>query len=420
MLGDQIRDWGIALGSFTDLPLVGPVAHVGGYPLGPAFYWVLWVIRVTIGPWFDNLPHAGGIGSALLQSGVDALLLVAIWRRTGSGWLSLAAVLLVATAPYDLALSVAVWNPVMASVLAKAAIALVLLGWPERSSARAAVTASVAWGAFQCHMPALFPALGVMAAIVAPPLVERRRRAAVRRALVVFIVVLVMQAPYVAHRIWRDPGGGGAVSVVDSLGRIATGQSPVRFGWSADLFARAIALIQIRPWDAAWLGWLVVPGAVIVTVRHRRDPALLAVTVAPLAVTLVGYAFWLGASDSYYYLSVMPAAVLAVLLGATAYGPSRWRRGVAMALCAVALLVVPARLREAQGIHRMPEYAAILRASRQMAARGVALRRIEAGFLPPTSEPDFLYRILGGRLAPEADWTATVSLDGDVVYTRAR
>jgi len=420
MLGDQIRDWGIALGPFTSLPLVGPVTHVGGYTLGPAFYWVLWAIRVVVGPWFDNLPHAGGIGSALLQSGVDALLLVAIWKRTSSAWLAFATVLLVATAPYDLALSSTVWNPVMASVLAKAAMALVLLGWPERSLGRAAVTATVAWGAFQCHMPALYPALGVMVAIVAPPLVERRARVAARRALVVFLVVLVMQAPYVAHRIWRDPGGGGAVSVVDSLGRIATGESPVRFGLSADLFAQAFALIQIRPWNATWLGWLVVLGAAIVTVRHRRDAALLAVTVFPLALTFAGYALWLGASDAYYYMSVMPAAVLTVLLGGTAYGSSRWRRGVAVAMCVAATLVVPARLRDAQDIHRMPEYKTILRASRQMAARGVPLRRIEAGFLLPTSEPDFLYRILGGRLAPDAEWTATVSRDGTVVYTRVQ
>ena len=36
MLGDQIRDWGIALGPFTSLPWVGPVTHVGGYTLGDA------------------------------------------------------------------------------------------------------------------------------------------------------------------------------------------------------------------------------------------------------------------------------------------------------------------------------------------------------------------------------------------------
>src|SRR6266702_4234721 len=70
LLGDQIRDWSIALGPLAELPLVGPATHVGGYTVGPAFYWILWAIRVVVGPWFQNLPHAGGIGQALLQSGV--------------------------------------------------------------------------------------------------------------------------------------------------------------------------------------------------------------------------------------------------------------------------------------------------------------------------------------------------------------
>src|SRR5450756_328861 len=73
---DQIRDWGVALRPFSELPLVGSPTHVGGYTVGPAFYWILWLIRVLVGPWFQNLPHAGGIGQAILQSGVDALLLL--------------------------------------------------------------------------------------------------------------------------------------------------------------------------------------------------------------------------------------------------------------------------------------------------------------------------------------------------------
>jgi hypothetical protein len=78
MLGDQIRDWAIALRPFSELPLVGPPTHVGGYTIGPAFYWILWILRVTFGPWFDNLPHAGGIGQAALQS-------AACWSPSGGG-----------------------------------------------------------------------------------------------------------------------------------------------------------------------------------------------------------------------------------------------------------------------------------------------------------------------------------------------
>jgi hypothetical protein len=83
LLGDQIRDWEIALRPFADLPLVGPPTHVGGYTIGPAFYWILWTVRVTLGPWFDNLPHAGGIGQAAILSAADALLFVAVRPARG-------------------------------------------------------------------------------------------------------------------------------------------------------------------------------------------------------------------------------------------------------------------------------------------------------------------------------------------------
>src|SRR5574338_350767 len=144
MLEDQIRDWDIAMRPFSELPLVGPPTHVHGYTIGPAFYWILWAIRVVLGPWFDNLPHAGGIGHAILQSLADVLLLAAIWRRGGSVWLGLASVIFLATAAYDLCLAPLVWNPVMGSLLAKIAFALVLLDWPRNQLLRVAVVALVA------------------------------------------------------------------------------------------------------------------------------------------------------------------------------------------------------------------------------------------------------------------------------------
>lgn len=54
LLEDQIRDWAIVLRPFHELPLVGPPAHVHGYTIGLAFYWILWGIPVTVGPWFAH------------------------------------------------------------------------------------------------------------------------------------------------------------------------------------------------------------------------------------------------------------------------------------------------------------------------------------------------------------------------------
>ena len=150
MLGDQIRDWTIALGSWRDLPLTGPPSVAGGRTLGPVYYWLLWLGRVIIGPFTDNLPHAGGIIVALLQTIGDTWLLWVLMTRLPIA-LALATSLFVVSAPFDLGLSAVIWNPPVAAALAKMAMALVLTLGKEPARWRVAITAAVAWLAVQAH-----------------------------------------------------------------------------------------------------------------------------------------------------------------------------------------------------------------------------------------------------------------------------
>ena len=150
LLGDQVRDWGIALRPFYELPLVGPPTHVGGYTIGPAYYWIMWAVRVVVGPWFDNLPHAGGYGQAAIESAADVLLFVALVRRLQSPGIAFAAVLVIVTASFDVALSAIDWTPPIASALGKIAIALILLHWHRGGALRVAVIAVLAWSAVPC------------------------------------------------------------------------------------------------------------------------------------------------------------------------------------------------------------------------------------------------------------------------------
>jgi hypothetical protein len=420
MFDDQLRYWTTALLPFAEQPLVGPRTHVGGYALGPAFYWVLWCIRVTVGPWFDNLPHAGAIGQVLLASAADTLLLIALWRRTTSLWFALATVLLVATAPFDLALSATIWNPIMAAVATKTATALVLLGWPERSLVHAGVTAALAWTAMHCNLPAIFPIVGIFAAILLPPLLARDYRGGALRAATVALVVMVLQIPYFVHQIWREADGGGAgvSAITASLGQVLGGSEPLRLSQSAASLAHAVNRIQVDPWQASWIGWLLAACGVVVVVRHRRDIPLLAITVVPLLAALVGYALWLRDYDDYYYLSVMPAAVLTLQFGLTALAPARAARVVAIALTVGAVAMLPARARQSTTIHRMPEYEQLVHGSRQILKRNVAVRAIRADFLPLGSDSEFLFNAMGGQLDPAAEWVANVGADGLVSYDR--
>src|SRR4051812_15017663 len=110
LLGDQILYWKIALGSWRDLPLGGGPSSVGGTTLGPAFLWIIWVVRHLVGPWVNILPPAGGIAICITQSAAVAVFLAALWRPSQSAALALAVTLLVAPAPYDMALTATIWN----------------------------------------------------------------------------------------------------------------------------------------------------------------------------------------------------------------------------------------------------------------------------------------------------------------------
>jgi hypothetical protein len=416
---DQIRYWNTALLPLTEQPLVGPSTHYGGYALGPAFYWVLWLTRVTFGPFVDNLPHAGAFGQILLASAADAVLLVALWRRTGSVMLALATVLLIATAPFDLALSATIWNPIMAAIAIKAATALVLLGWAERSLPYAATTTGLAWTSVHANLPAIFAVGGIFAAIVVPPLLQRDYRTLWRRAATIAATVGCLQLPYLAHRIWVDPGGGGIEVITASLGRILTGGEALRWSESAAALGQAVNRIQIDPWQAGWVGWMLALCAVFVAVRYRHDVPLVSVTVLPLAAALVGYAFWVRDFDDYYYLSLMPARVLtfqSTVSGLTTVTRGRVATGAAVALLVVAIAIMPARVRQSTTFHRMPGYDGLVAGSRQILRQNVSVREIRADFLPPDSNSEFIYRVLGGTIDPDGGWIASVEPDGVVSY----
>ena len=174
LLGDQILYWRIALGSWRDLPIGGGPSQVGGTTIGPIFLWVLWVIRHLVGPFTDNLPHAGGIGLSIVQSAADAFLFVAIWRRFSSLPLAIAVTLLAASAPYDMALTATIWNPPLVVACAKTAMAFVLLGGGTRSIWWSVGAIASALLAVQVHSSGLFFAVPVVASFTLRELLDRR------------------------------------------------------------------------------------------------------------------------------------------------------------------------------------------------------------------------------------------------------
>jgi hypothetical protein len=417
LLGDQIRDWSIALKPFTQLPLIGPPTHFGGYTVGPAFYWILWSIRVGVGPFFHNLPHAGGIGQAAIQSAADAILLVALWRRTKSPWIALATVVLVATASFDLSLAALVWNPTMGTALAKIAMATIFLDWHRGSHLRALAAAVVAWSAVQAYTGAVFVAVGIFMAMLLDPLIQRDWRLTRRNVLAIAVAVALLQLPYAAHQITHRFQDEAMGAVTDSVTRVLSGERSPEVAKSIGGYVGAVRYIQIDPWSIPHAGWVLLLCCGLVAVRHYRDPALLSVTLVPQLTAIAGYALFLETVDAYYYLSLMPAVVLTCALAVTAVPSPDIGRVVGILLLTGSLALVPGRIRHERVMGRMPEYGLLVDASRKIQSLGQPMRAIETDFkLPPTANPEFLFEVLGGRIDHNARWICLIRADGTLSY----
>ena len=406
---DQWRDWEFALLPFRDLPLVGSPTHVHGYAIGPAFYWILWAIRVTIGPFFDNLPHAGGIGQAFLESAADILLMLAVWRRTKSPWIALTGFILIVSSPFDLSLSALVWNPTMGSTLIKFTMALVLLGWHRKSMWTMAVTTAVAWAALHTYTGAVFATAATLALLA----FSTDWRVMARRALVIAGIVALMQVPYGIYR-FKHRNAPVMSAVSGGVEQILQGKAKADIVGSARGYVESVGSFQvIEGWQ--WPAALLVVSSALLGFRYRRDPELVWLLLAPQALAIIGFSLFLGALDSYYYLSLLAASVLTVVI---ALMP---RTGKAATVIGAAAVVAAASLVPWRVQHRhqfeLPEYEVIVSASRTLVARHQPLRAIRVSFeLPPSVNVGHPYYAMGGLFDPKSTVVATINRDGSITY----
>ena len=71
-------------------------------------------------------------------------------------------------------------------------------------------------------------------------------------------------------------------------------------------------------------------------------------------------------------------------------------------------------------MNRMPQYAPLVKRSPVRAHPQIPLRAVSATFgLPPTGDPEFVYRLLGGRIHRAAAWVAVIDENRDVTYQDA-
>ena len=373
--GDQIRDWTIALRDLTDLPLSGVPSTAGGTTLGPAYYWFLWLVARTVGPFTGYLPHAGGIGISLLQSVADGVLFLALARVFATGrkgppyastLLSPAIVLTAATSGYDATLSSTIWNPPVATAFAKLAMAVVL--WDrEITLLRSALAVMASWIAVQCHTSGVLVAIPVIGWVVGPPVFARRWTQAGARAGATMAVILMLQVPWMLARVTQPPTNDSRIA--RSLTAVASAPArtihPVA---SAAFVARSLHFNLIAPFDedqeAVWPFAFVLAAAALATVFLVRDMRVTIVSVVPLAMAVVLFAFWQGALDQFYWcLVIVPTAAIAMWGWIDRVRP-RWRGLATGAALLLVLVAQPARAEMAWTLHRLPYYGALVRGCR--------------------------------------------------------
>ena len=435
MLGEQTRDWSVALGGLTDLPLTGAPSTAGGRGFGPVYYWILWVGRHLVGPFTDYLPHAGGVTVALVQSSADAWLLIALWRRVGP-FLALAMCLTIASAPFDIAISSVIWNPPVAAALIKMATAMALQLGERPPRWQIAITVMLAWFAVQAHLSAIFVAAPLLLALVATDLQVRgsgvidskidkpeglslqdqsfqdRLKQAARTVAVVAIVVLTLQIPYFVA-IARDPAAPmGPTNAINTI----TNTDAIRIDRSYSSIVNGTGEVLVRKFDSWRFQIPTLIAALVVVIRWRRDLILLAVSIGGIAAATLLFATWTRGYDSYWFLTLTTAMVLTfgMAIAAIPYRPAQlW---IGLALLAGIIVLQRSRVDQSTAFFKYPAYRTMRIASYELAARHPVLRDIRMNFdgVHPTMDKYIIYRILGGRIDASAPQQAYVNGDGSV------
>ncbi len=429
LLGEQMRDWTLALGSWRDLPLTGPPSTAGGRGFGPAYYWILWLGRHAIGPFTNDLPHAGGLTVALFQSVADTWLFIVLARRISLP-LALAIGLIVATGPFDVGLSKAIWNPPVATALVKMTIAQVLSLGVTPSLWRIAAVTATAWCAVQAHSSGFFATAPVLAALVLQPLARakalalqdtmesdgysRRWRRAAEIARVVVEVIVVLEIPYVIAQFRTPAVSIGPTVVIDSLANAAKFEIAPSFASVVNITGELI----VHRRDAWSFGLVTAIAAAIAVWRWRRDLGMLSVSVGPLIATTALFSTWTRPYDSYWFMALVPSMVLTLGLAVTAIPRPMAARMTATALVLLALYWQPGRFNESREFFSYPQYRTLLLGSREAIRRAPVLRDLRVAFdVHETTDVQYLYRILGGRLERDGPFIAVIQADGTVIFT---
>jgi hypothetical protein len=417
LLGEQVRDWSVAQRSLDNLPWIGPRSVTSGLDIGPFYYRFLWLARVLVGPFADNLPHAGAWAISALQSLGDVVLFIALSRVLENGWLAAAIVITGGSATLDAHLSSTIWNPPIAVAFVKLASAACI--WSTPLSRRAGMCAlGFAALAVQTHFSALVVAAPVTIAVLWALWRAQRLRGVAPAVVVGAVVMLSWLLPYfvsappelAASAVRHQPSG--ALSSLEYV--VADPLSRFHVRDSVAAVAGALEFLLGRPYQTPWLRWALLGGMLILLAC--RHVALAAISVGAIAAAIAVFSLWQGSfGEVYWFLVIGPAGAIC-MLAPIALTRGRVRSVLTAAAVVLMTLMQPARAHEAWTEWRLPQYGVLVSGARAIVADGSEVREINAAFhVPDGMDVYFLHALLGGRLDPSGP-VARIEQSGEVTY----
>jgi hypothetical protein len=319
--------------------------------------------------------------------------------------LALAACLLLASGPFDIAISSVIWNPPVADALIKMTAASALTLEDASPLWRIGVTAMLAWMAVQTHLSAAFPAAAIMAGVALTRIRKWRPLA------VIAAVILALQVPFLISMITQPDTPAGPTR---ALAGITSGTS-FRPMFGLDVVAGVTGNLFL-PMPDQFKFWIpaVICGAIVMAV-YRRDPIAIGASIGGILLASLVFATWTASYDGYWFLAMTPGLVLTFTLTIAAIP---WRPAVAaIGIAAAAWCAVqqPNRIARSRVYFEYPQYETMVRGSRELVARAPVVRDVRVSFdVHPTMDRQSVYKILGGRIDATARYVATINGDGSV------
>jgi hypothetical protein len=342
--------------------------------------------------------------------------------------------LLIASAPFDIAISSVIWNPPVSAALIKMATASALsisppaplrgshlrqgdggqAGETGSNGWGIALTAALAWMAVHAHLSAIFVAAPLLGAIVVQPLVERSpnmRSAVLTRAWIVAAAVLILQIPLLISLLNEPEAAVGPTSALAGL----TNPQAVR-PWHAYDSVTGITGNLVMPMPDSFRFALptLIAGAVM-AFAYRRDLVVLGVSAGGVVVATLLFTTSTRNYDGYWFLTLTTALTLTFGMAIAALPSKTAVKWIGFGLLALVAWRQPARIADSTRFFKYPQYEPMVRASRSLIVQAPVVRDIAVTFdVHPTMDRHFIYRILGGRIDASALYRAIVDRDGSV------